>query len=228
MATGSPLGRLFGRSPIAPLQEHMRLAEKGVKMLCDLRVAAAAGAPQQQREHMHAQLQQHAGAARQLHRDLRQQLPRGLLLAVPRPDLLTLLDQQQQIVHASRHTADALALRTTGVPEALRDAMDALGAAVLGSAGQALTAIRELDEMIEQGFGDHERHHVARLLDTLDQQQAAGRSSYHRLLRAVADHEDALASPLDGLFLYRISDGLNAVLEACGGVGEQLRLLLAD
>jgi len=225
MVTGSPLGKLFGRSPIAPLQEHMQVAEEAVQLLSQLQTAASRG-NHPRRDGIHAQLERNAREARDLHRDLRQHLPRGLLLAVPRPDMLTLLDLQQRLVHACAHAADSLALRDTQVPETLLGCFDGLGEAMVDGAGVALTAIREIDEMISEGFGEHERARIVELLDRLDARQEEARSGYQRLLRQLAGLEDRLA-PLDAVYLQRIADALYAVCESCAGVGEQLRLLLA-
>ena len=149
MATGSPLGKLFGRSPIAPLQEHMQVAEEAVQLLSQLQEAASLGNVTR-RDEIHAQLELNGREARDLHRDLRQHLPRGLLLAVPRPDMLTLLDLQQRVVRDCQHAADTLTLRTTAVPDTLLGGLEQLSEAMVDGSGVALTAIRELDEMITE------------------------------------------------------------------------------
>jgi len=226
MAAGSPLGRLFGRSPIAPLQEHMLLAVRNVQLLEQL-CAARIAADGERCAELLDQQQDSALGARDLHRELRRHLPGGLLLAVPRPDLLILLDRQQQVVLACRRAAEALALRDTQVPGPLQGQLGLLCASLVQSAEKARTAINELDEMIEQGFGDNERQRIDGFLDALDRQQTEGRELNQHFLRGIAASEEHLGT-LDAMFMYRISDQLQAVARACGDVGEQLRLLLAD
>jgi phosphate/sulfate permease len=87
MPAGSPLGKLFGRSPVAPLQHHMQHVEEGVQLLCQLLQASVDGEVTRVDE-IHALIESNAEAVRDLHRDIRRHLPRGLLLAMPRPDLL--------------------------------------------------------------------------------------------------------------------------------------------
>ena len=226
MASTSPLGKLFGRSPIAPLQQHMQLAAQAVRLLDGLRkVVAEPGSTGL--DEAYGELERNSEAARALHRELREQLPRGLFLAVPRPDLLTLLDLQQRIVRNCRRSADTLYLRPTAVPEALQPGLKQLSHAMVDSAGLALSAIQKLDELIEVGFGEHERRRIRELLQQLDDREAECREAYQAWMRAIAGAEGELGA-VDAVFLYRIADEINIVAKDCGNACEQLRLLLAQ
>jgi predicted phosphate transport protein (TIGR00153 family) len=222
MAT--PLGKLFGRSPVAPLQHHMQLAEECVQLLCQLVEASCSDGPSAS-EDIRESLAEAVDGARLLRRDIRENLPRGLLLAMPRVDLLGLLESQQRIADAALAAATPLAVRGLEVPASLRKPLQRLCSLLADCASQAQAAIRELDEMLEKGFGGDQKI-VRRALDTLDRQRQRCREQHLRVLRGAQAAEASLA-PLDAMFLYRLSDALAELAELSGEVGEQMRLLLA-
>ncbi len=222
----SPLGKLLGRSPIAPIQRHMQLAQESVQLLCEL-IAAAMDDDAERVTEIHKLLTGTCADARTLRHEIRQELPGGLLLAMPRPDLLTLVDLQQRICQQTRRTAQPLVVRGLRLPPALNKGTEKLCTQVAEAAGSTLAAIRELDEMLEQGFGRHERRYVTRMLDALGRQVQRCNAQQLRLAQQLRKQEDKLDA-LDGLFLYQLMQELNAIADQCGDVGEQLHLLLAQ
>ncbi|MFT7287430.1 MAG: putative phosphate transport protein (TIGR00153 family) [Halieaceae bacterium] len=222
----SPLGKLFGRSPIAPIQQHMQIAEETVQLLCGL-LTASADQDWTRVDEIHGLIKGTTSAARQLRREIRQHLPRGLLLAIPRPDVLELLDIQERITDTTRDIARPIALRGMGFPPALNKIIGRHCSLISGASNQALTAIRELDEMIETGFGGRERKTVEKMLVTLDRLVQRCDAQHERLFRQLCRSEDTLP-PLDVMFYYQIAAALDSLASACGEIGEQLRLLLAQ
>lgn len=226
MAKGSPLGRLFGRSPITPIQQHMQLAEESVQLLCQMLSAAVAGDRGDPVVELSDLIAANRSRALELRRDIRDALPRGLLLAMPRPDLLALLDCQQRVCDAAVEVTRSIVLRPTDIPAPLAKSLERFCSHLADEAGQVLTAIRELDELIEQGFGDAERRAVVKLLDGAERQLMHCQRIHERLVVKLAQREADIA-PLDAMFLYRLLDSLLAVAERSADVAEQLRLLLA-
>ena len=221
----SPLGKLFGKSPIAPIQQHMQLAEETVQLLCELLTACGDGNRTRVAD-IHGLIDSLALEARTLRREIRRELPRGLLLAMPRPDLLELLDIQERLVDSVRDVAQPITLRNTHFPASLQKSVDRLCNLLAEAAGQALTAIRELDEILEQGFGSRERNKVRKMLTTLNRQVARCDREQQKLFQQISKHETS-TSPVDVMFYYQICTALGALANACGEVGEQLDLLLA-
>ena len=87
-------------------------------------------------------------------------------------------------------------------------------------------AIRELDEMLTQGFGKQERQLVGKMLRNLDKQIARCEKQQRQLFKQICRCEGTV-SDLDAMFFYRINDALGALTRDCADVGEQLDLLLA-
>jgi len=221
----SPLGRLFGKSPVAPVQQHMQLAQESVQRLCEL-FAALGDADAARAAEIHGRLETTVNEARKLRHDIREHLPRGLLLAMPRADLLHLLDIQHAILTRGLALATPLALRGVALPKDLRSAIDTWCSHIADAADKALTAIRELDEILEMAFVQRERGPVNDALDALRSELEHCEEQYRTVLGALVAGEAALA-PVDAALLYASCAALADVARRCSDVGDQLELLLA-
>lgn len=221
----SPLGKLLGTSPIKPIQQHMQLAQDSVQGLCELLAACADGNWTRAGE-IHRIIEGTVSEANTLRREIRVHMPRSLWLAMPRNDLLTLVDTQQHIADGVQDIASPLALRSMAFPSAIQKNIDSVCSLLADCAGQALTAIRELDEMLTQGFGKQERALVSKMLRNLEKRVSRCEKQQRQLFKQISRCEGDV-SDLDAMFFYRINDALSALTRNCADVGEQLDLLLA-
>lgn len=221
----SPLGKLFGKSPIAPIQQHMQLAQESVQLLCEV-LTACADADFSRAEELQGVIRDTVADTRELRRDIRRHLPGGLLLAMPRPDLLMLLDIQERIAECAAEACAPVVLRKMRPTGALQRNLDQYCTLLAAAVGEALTAIRDLDEMLTQGFGTRERRVMEKMLAALHKQLARCETQQQKLLRHIvkseADHD-----PLESMFHYQIAQHLAALSRALRDLGEQLDLLIA-
>lgn len=225
MATGNALGRLFGQSPIAPMQHHMGLAEESVQLLCQL-LDACIDEKRDRVDTIYQQLKENAAEVREQRRGIRQHMPRGLFLAMSRSDLLALLELQDRLAQTAQDAARPLALRDMQIPVYLHKPLHKFSSLIASCAAEGLRAVRELDELISDGFGDSERRVVEKILSKLDAQHQRADAQYERVFALLCRHENKLHT-LDAVFFHRMADGLNTLTDICGDVGEQLRLLMA-
>lgn len=221
----SPLGKLFGRSPIAPIQQHMQLAEETVQLLCEVLTACADQEFLRAEEILRLMDTSVADAAKK-RRDIRQHLPRGLMLAMPRPDLLELLNIQTRLAEHARECAIPLVVRKMSFPATTQRLLDQYASLLAAAAGQALAAIRNLDELLTQGFGNHERKTMEKMIATLDKQLRRCGTQQQKLLRQIARSEGSQGD-LDVMFQYQLAERLVQLAKACSDIGEQLELLIA-
>ncbi|MEE4280063.1 MAG: DUF47 family protein [Halieaceae bacterium] len=221
----SPLGRLFGKSPIAPIQQHMQLAQESVQLLCEF-FSALNDENRQRAMEIHGLLSGGLRQGRELRHGIREHLPRGLMLAMPRADLLDLLDIQQDILQRSHGIATPLAARGLALPGTLHEPLDRLCNMLTNAAAQALAAIRELDEILELAFVQRQRGPVNTALDSLMEQLSRCDGQQRAVLEALVLQEATLA-PVDAMMLYQATAALADLARRCGDVGEQLELLLA-
>ena len=149
MASRNPLGNLFGRSPIRPIQEHMQVANEAVQHLPELFRAAEK-------------------TADRLKRSVRRHLPKSLFLPVPRSDLLSLVAIQDQVANTAKDISMIVMGRSMRFPDKLQPGVQEYTDACAATSQQALVAIQELDELLEVGFSGREVTRVEGMLKELD------------------------------------------------------------
>ncbi|KGE04808.1 DUF47 family protein [Pseudohaliea rubra] len=225
MAVGSPLGKLFGTSPIKPLQHHMQLVYRSAELLCRL-VEAALDGNRSRMDALSLELEASAREAQAVATELRRHLPRGLFLAMPRPDLLQLLSAQQQLADDARRTARSLLFRPLAIPGAARKTLSSLLKRSEGLAALVLETIESTDELLETGFAGAEARRVERQLDSLHRRVQQSDRQADKLREQLLRSEAEL-SPVDNSFNYQLVDALDALAALNGEIGERLRLLLA-
>ena len=101
MAILSPIGNLFGRSPIGPIQEHMALADQAAQLLPALFRAMAADDWDSAKQ-VHKDIVSAESEADKMKRSVRKHLPNNLFLPVPRSDLLTLVGIQDHVANTAK------------------------------------------------------------------------------------------------------------------------------
>lgn len=219
------LSNLFGRSPIKPMQEHMAVAIKAAGQLVGFFEAVTdgnwvlAGEIQQQ-------VVKYEHEADDIKKQLRLHLPKSLFLPVPRTDLLELLTMQDRIPNRAKDIAGIIMGRKMAIPASMQDQMNEFVRASVAAAEQALTAINELDELLETGFSGRELTVVENMIKELDE------------LEEKADHLEigvrtslfaleAQLPPVDVMFLYNIIDWVGDIANRAHDVGGRLQLLLA-
>ena len=219
------LSNLFGRSPIKPMQEHMAVAIKAAGQLVGFFEAVTdgnwvlAGEIQQQ-------VVKYEHEADDIKKQLRLHLPKSLFLPVPRTDLLELLTMQDRIPNRAKDIAGIIMGRKMTIPASMQDQMNEFVRASVAAAEQALTAINELDELLETGFSGRELTVVENMIKELDE------------LEEKADHLEigvrtslfaleAQLPPVDVMYLYNIIDWVGDIANRAHDVGGRLQLLLA-
>lgn len=225
MPIGSSLAGLFGRSPIKPLQEHMRKAHQCVELLVPF--IEALNVADWNRAH---DLQQRVSAleseADELKREIRRRLPKSLFLNFPREDLLDLLASQDKVANTAEDIVGLMYGRRMVLPPEITEPMMEFVRASVATSSQAVKAIGELDELIESGFGGHEIKLVEKLIEDLDQFEQ-GSDDKQVVIRERLYAIEKELHPVDVMFLYRIIEEVGELADRAQRVGGQLQMLLA-
>ena len=145
------VSKIFGASPVGPIQEHMDTCYKCARELVSF-FGAVVQSDWEQAEAYRAVIVELENQADDFKKQLRGQLPRSLLMPVPREDLLELLLVQDRIANRSRDISGLVLGRRMEIPESIRDRFLAFVARNVDAAKQARKSIRELDELYETGF----------------------------------------------------------------------------
>lgn len=219
------LSNLFGRSPIKPMQEHMALAVKAASELVGFFEAVTAGDWDLARS-IQQQVVKHENEADEIKKQLRLHLPKSLFLPVPRTDLLELLTMQDRIPNRAKDIAGIIMGRRMAIPASMKDQMNEFVRSSVAAAEQALTAINELDELLETGFSGRELTVVENMIKELDDREEKA-DQLEIGVRTSLFALEAQLPPVDVMFLYNIIDWVGDIANRAHDVGGRLQLLLA-
>lgn len=219
------LNGLFGASPIKPIQEHMTRAHECVLGLGEFMDATVAN-DWPRAEAAQGKITELENAADELKMTIRLHLPKSLFMPAPREDFLELLHVQERIANRARDIAGIMLGRQMRFPDNMAEPMKEYLAACTATSAQALTAINELDELLETGFSGPEVELVEKLIRELNELE-------HRTDVLQIDIRSRLFSqerdlpPVDVMFLYKVIDWVGDLADAAQQVGSRLQILIA-
>ena len=225
MAFSSPLSDLFARSPIKPMQDHVKKVFECTQALKPFMEAVFA-ADWDQVLVLRKTVSNLEHEADHMKREIRQNLPKGLFLALDRRDLLDLLSRQDRIANKAKDIAGVITGRKLQFPTVLHDDMMSYLERCIDACEQALKTVNELDELISVGFKGQQITMVAKMINKLDNieddtdhMQVTIR---HNLLQLEAD-----LPPVDVIFMYKIIDWMGGLADNAQLVGDRLELMVA-
>ena len=224
MARNSILG-VFAKSPIKPLEKHIRLVTKCANQLIPF-FAACADNDWSAATKIRKKLSKLEQDADQLKRQLRLELPGGLFMPVDRADLLELLTQQDKIANRAKDIAGRVLGRKLEIPTILQEDFIAYLTRCIEATEKAADAINELDDLLETGFRGREVALVEKMINQLDDIEDDTDGMQIKLRKKLLGIEDTL-KPVDVMFLYQIIDWVGDLADLAERVGSRLEILLA-
>lgn len=222
----NPIGALFGRSPIQPIEQHMGKSQECVVTLGELINACLSSDWNLAAAHADAIIEGEQDAD-EMKRDIQTHLPRSLFLPFARADLLELLRLQDQLANCSKSIARLLVTRKMAIPEPLQSPLRDYYTATQDISARAKHAINELDELLETGFRGKEAELVDNIINSLDALEKDCETKEMALRSALFELESELP-PVDVMFLYKLTDGLAEITGTSLRIGGQILLLMAN
>jgi len=224
MARNSILG-VFAKSPIKPLEKHIRIVAKCCNQLVPF-FAACAEQDWSTAGKIRTKISKYEQDADKLKRQLRLELPGGLFMPVDRADLLELLTQQDKIANKAKDIAGRVFGRKLIIPEILQTSFVEFVARNIDAIEKAADAINELDDLLETGFRGREVELVEKMINQLDSIEDDTDSMQIKLRSDLLAIEKDL-NPVDVMFLYQIIDWVGGLADLAERVGARLEILLA-
>jgi len=225
-SVGNYISKIFGASPVAPIQEHMELCYKASRELVrffEHVIASDWDKVAESREKI-VQLENEADDAK---KQIRMQLSKALFMPVARGDLLELVLVQDKIANLSRDVSGLVIGRRMELPPALQEPFLAFVNRNTDAAKGARKTIRELDELYETGFRGAEAELVAELINELDEIENDTDTQQADLRRILFGMEADLP-PVNVMFLYRIIEKVGDIGDMAERVGRRLELLMTQ
>nr|WP_207148148.1 TIGR00153 family protein [Halorhodospira halochloris] len=217
--------RIFGSSPVAPLQRHMEEVVECVDVLPELFRASTAGELQRMRD-AHRQIVSREHRADRIKKEIRSQLPPDLFMPWDRRDFLELLRAQDRIANKSKDIAGLMIGRQMQWPEALVEPTLRMLDQGMEATRQAMLAVRELEDLVETGFRGAELELVESLLNKLDDIEAETDRSQIELRSELFQIERELYA-VDVMFLYQIIEAIGSLADRAQQTGARFQILLA-
>jgi len=223
--TMSVIGNLFGRSPIRPMQTHMKAAAECARAILPV-LEAMATDDMEALDRGRAIVDELEHRADELKHEIRSHLPKRLLMAIERRDMLEILDYQDSIADVAQDVAELAALRRMKTPEILKRPLQALAEAALATCAQSESVIDELDELVETGFGRHEVARVEVMIETLNDLESLADDRGEEALRVLFSIEDEIG--VGAYYWYEIIQWIGDIADYAERAGNRIRLLIAS
>lgn len=219
------LFKVFGPSPIKPLEHHMKTAHQCAKHLYPFFEAVLAndwGQAQLEKN----QIDQLERKADLIKRDLRLHLPTGLFLPFARTDLLELLHAQDRIANKAQDIAGLITSRKMQIPMPIQPAFLPFLSRCLDASNQACQAINELDELLETGFRGNEVNIVESMVLNLDTIEHESDELLADIQRQLFTLETTLPA-IEIIFLYKLAQWIGDLADNAQTIGARLQILIA-
>ncbi len=225
MTTHSYFSRIFGNSPVTPLQKHIGIVIRCVEEL----VPYFQAANQQDwvlAAEVQAKLVNLEHEADEIKNQLRVKLPTSLFMPVDRRDVLSVLDLQDHIANKAKDISGLVLGRKMSLPESIRDNYMTFLNRCIDATKQAQIAINELDELVATGFRGDEASRVTKMIEELhaiegetDDLQVALRAELYAIEKEL--------SPVDVMFTYKMIEWTGDLADTAQSAGNRLQLMLA-
>ena len=222
---GNSILGVFAKSPIKPLEKHIRIATDCAAQLTPF-FEACAKQDWIQAGEIRKQISTLEKEADALKRQLRLELPGGIFMPVERADLLELLTQQDKIANRAKDISGRVLGRQMEVPESLAANFMSYLARCLDATVKAADAINELDDLLETGFRGREVELVEKMINQLDEIEDDTDTMQIALRGELRDLENEL-NPVDVMFLYQIIEWVGDLADLAERVGARLEIMLA-
>ena len=222
---GNYISKIFGASPVAPLQEHMEVCFQAARALKDF-FAAVAEENWERVAELRVAIVELENDADVLKAQIRSQLPKSMFMPVPREDLLQLVLVQDQIPNLARDISGLVFGRRMQIPESMQKSFLEFVARNSDAAKKARKTIRELDELYETGFRGAEVDLVLNFITELDAIENDTDELQTEVRNQLFALEESLP-PVNVMFLYQVIDLIGDIGDMAERIGRRLELLIS-
>lgn len=217
--------RMFGTSPIRPMQQHMSKALACVSELVPF-FEAVIKHDLEGMKTIQQRISNLEHEADVLKKELRLHLPKGMFLPVSRRDLLDVLTIQDSLANKTKDIAGIMLGRKMSLPDSMAEKFLAYVRCSVDASAQAKKAIDEFDELLETGFRGNEVRLVKKLIKALNKIENDSDAMQIEVRNQLFQIEADLP-PIEVMFIYKIIEWVGEVADLAQRVGSRLQLMLA-
>lgn len=226
MVLKSSITRIFGKSPVQPLQIHIEKVFECVSTLKPL-FKSVFNEDWDKVGTIRHQIARLEGEADALKKEIRLNMPKGIFLPVSRRDLLEVLTMQDKIANKTKDIAGLIFGRKMHFPKEIHQPYIDFIDRSIAACAQAVKTVNELDELLETGFRGAELELVETMILELDRiEHETDKIQVGIRLLLLAIEKDL--PPIDVMFLYKVIDSTGDLGDLAQRVGSRLELMLAS
>ena len=187
------IAKLFGQSPIVPLQAHMEKVAQCVEKVTQMFAALRKG-DQAAIETLATETSKLEYEADQIKHDIQNHLPKRMFMAIDRSRILDILGVQDNIADKEENIGVLLTLKALTMPDWLSGDFDAFLNKNLESFKGARDIIDQLDELLESGFGGDEAERVLRMVEQVAHLEHEVDLLQRQMLKSLFANESSLST----------------------------------
>ncbi len=218
------IARLFGKSPFAPLQSHMKKVANCVERLSDI-FTAFSKMDMEKIEKLSADLSRMEHEADLTKNDIRNHLPKSLFLPIDRAHFLEILSIQDSIADKAEDIGILLTLRPLEPFQNFHGELVALFRKNEEVFIEAKRIIEEIDELLESSFGGIEAEKVKDMVEQTAQKEHEADKTGQVLMKKLFSQGDTLSVPVFYLWM-RLIEEVRAISHLAERLANRIRMVL--
>lgn len=218
------IARLFGKSPFAPLQSHMKKVANCMERLSAI-FNAIPKMDMEKIEKLVIDLSRLEHEADLTKNDIRNHLPKSLFLPIDRAHFLEILSIQDSIADKAEDIGILLTLRPL---ENFREFHSEIQAFFNKNEEVFIDAkqiIEEIDELLESSFGGIEAEKVKAMVEHTAFQEHEADKMQRLLMKQLYSHGEALSTPCFYLWM-RLIEEVGAISHLSERLANRIRMIL--
>lgn len=220
----TPLLKLFGHSPFAPLQSHMEKVAVCVHLLPELFLALQSG-DFEKVESLANTISEKEHQADLTKNDIRNHLPKSMFLAMDRENLLEILAIQDSIADKAEDIAVLTTLKTLPILEPCKEEFAAFLQKNIEAFDGVFAIIKELHELLESSFGGIEAEKVSAMVEKVAIKEHEADIIQRRLLKVFFKEDESL-SPSSFHLWQRIFESIGSISNLSEKLANRIRMTL--
>lgn len=218
------IARLFGKSPFAPLQTHMKRVSCCMEKLSHL-IDTLATMNLEKVKELAQNLRSLEQEADQTKNDIRTHLPKSLFLPIDRSHLLDILSIQDSLADKAEEIGSLLSFKNLENTPSLITALSLFKQKVLDVFNLAKRIIAELDELLESSFGGLEAEKVKQLIEEMRKKKSEAYLLQQALMKEIICHEPPFSAP--SFYLWTsLTKEMGAISDISRKLADRIRMIL--
>lgn len=187
------IAKLFGQSPIVPLQAHMEKVSQCVEKVKQMFQALTQG-EQATIEKLAEETSALEYEADQIKHDIQTHLPKRMFMAIDRSRILDILGVQDNLADKAENIGVLLTFKAMTMPDWLAEDFNTFLNKNVEAFEGAKAIINQLDELLETGFGGDEAERVLRMVEQVAHMEHEVDVIQRQMLKSLFANEEGLST----------------------------------